>query len=88
MSGRPLLPAAPTGVRVVTPRTAVVLSRKGGALGRLLPLIRLGVGGPLGNGRQYWPWITLPDISAAFLFLLESGSERAGQPLRPRGRPT
>ena len=64
--------AAPTGVRVVTSRTAVVFSRKGGALGRLLPLIRLGLGGPLGNGRQYWPWITLPDVSAAFLFLLES----------------
>jgi uncharacterized protein len=63
---------APPGVRVVLPRTAVVLSRSGGALGRLLPLIRLGVGGPLGNGRQYWPWITLPDVSAAFLFLLES----------------
>ncbi|WP_307610429.1 TIGR01777 family oxidoreductase [Pseudarthrobacter sp. W1I19] len=64
--------AAPPGVRVVTPRTGVVLSRKGGALGRLLPLIRLGLGGPLGNGRQYWPWVTLPDVSEAFLFLLES----------------
>ena len=64
--------AARPGIRVVTPRTAVVLSRKGGALGRLLPLMRLGIGGPLGNGRQYWPWITLPDVSAAFLFLLES----------------
>ncbi|WP_458778850.1 TIGR01777 family oxidoreductase [Arthrobacter sp. D3-16] len=63
---------APPGVRVVVARTAVVLSRSGGALGRLLPLIRLGVGGPLGNGRQYWPWITLPDVSAAFLFLLDS----------------
>jgi uncharacterized protein (TIGR01777 family) len=63
---------APAGVRVVTSRTAVVLSRSGGALGRLLPLLRLGVGGPLGNGRQYWPWITLPDLSAAFGFLLAS----------------
>jgi uncharacterized protein (TIGR01777 family) len=63
---------APPGVRVVTPRTGVVLSRSGGALGRLLPLIRLGVGGPLGNGRQFWPWVSLPDVSAAFLFLLES----------------
>jgi uncharacterized protein (TIGR01777 family) len=63
---------APPGVRVVNPRTAVVLSRSGGALGRLLPLIRLGVGGPLGNGRQFWPWVTLPDVSAAFLFLLQS----------------
>ena len=64
--------SAPAGVRVVTTRTGVVLSRSGGALGKLLPLIRLGVGGPLGNGRQYWPWVTLPDVSAAFLFLVES----------------
>ena len=64
---------APAGRRVVTPRSAVVLSRSGGALGRLLPLLRAGLGGPLGNGRQYWPWITLPDISAAFAFLLTSG---------------
>ena len=63
---------APPGVRVVVTRTGVVLSRSGGALGRLLPLIRLGVGGPLGNGRQFWPWVTLPDVSSAFLFLLES----------------
>lgn len=63
---------APAGVRVVTPRTGVVLSRSGGALGRLLPLLKLGVGGPLGNGRQYWPWITLPDVAGAFTFLLDS----------------
>ncbi|MBP1136740.1 uncharacterized protein (TIGR01777 family) [Arthrobacter sp. PvP023] len=63
---------APAGVRVVTPRTGVVLSRSGGALGRLLPLLRLGLGGPLGNGRQCWPWITLPDVSSAFSFLLTS----------------
>jgi uncharacterized protein (TIGR01777 family) len=61
---------APAGVRVVTARTGVVLSRSGGALGRLLPLLRLGVGGPLGGGRQYWPWITLPDVTRAFGFLL------------------
>jgi hypothetical protein len=41
-------------------------------MGRLLPLLRLGVGGPLGNGRQYWPWITLPDVAGAFRFLLSS----------------
>jgi hypothetical protein len=63
---------APAGVRVVSTRTGIVLGRSGGAMGRLLPLLRLGVGGPLGNGRQYWPWITLPDVSAAFLFLAES----------------
>lgn len=63
---------APEGVRVLTPRTGVVFSRSGGALGKLLPLLRLGVGGPFGKGRQFWPWVTLPDVSAAFLFLLES----------------
>jgi uncharacterized protein (TIGR01777 family) len=63
---------APAGVRVVTTRTGVVLSRSGGALGRLLPLLRLGIGGPFGDGRQFWPWISLPDVSRAFLFLLES----------------
>lgn len=69
---------APNGVRVVTPRTGVVFSRTGGALGKLLPLLKLGVGGPLGNGRQFWPWITLPDISSAFLFLLTGPT--AGSP--------
>lgn len=63
---------APAAVRVVTTRMGIVLNTTGGALGRLLPLIRLGVGGPLGNGRQYWPWITLPDVSAAFAFLAET----------------
>ncbi|WP_255768479.1 TIGR01777 family oxidoreductase [Pseudarthrobacter sulfonivorans] len=67
---------APAGVRVVTTRMGIVLNPTGGALGRLLPLIRLGVGGPLGNGRQYWPWITLPDVSATFAFL--AGTEISG----------
>ncbi|MET3719752.1 MULTISPECIES: TIGR01777 family oxidoreductase [unclassified Arthrobacter] len=67
---------APAGVRVVTPRTGIVLSRSGGSMGRLLPLLRLGVGGPLGNGRQYWPWITLPDVASAFEFL--AGSDIRG----------
>lgn len=66
---------APAGVRVVTPRTGVVFSRSGGALGKLLPLLRSGVGGPLGQGRQYWPWVTLPDVASAFQFLLHSRHE-------------
>lgn len=61
---------APDGVRVVTPRTGVVLGRSGGALGPLMPLLKLGLGGPLGNGRQRWPWITLEDEAAALEFLL------------------
>ena len=64
--------AAPAGMRVVTPRTGVVFSRSGGALGRLLPLLRSGVGGPLGHGRQYWPWVTLPDVASSLQFLLHS----------------
>lgn len=67
---------APPGVRVITPRTGVVLSPAGGALGKLLPLLRLGLGGPLGNGRQFWPWVTLPDVVSAFSFFL--GAPLAG----------
>ncbi len=58
------------GLRVVTARSGLVLARKGGAFGRLLPLIRLGLGGPLGNGRQWWSWISLEDEVAALMFLL------------------
>ncbi|MFJ5957930.1 TIGR01777 family oxidoreductase [Paenarthrobacter sp. NPDC092416] len=66
---------APSTVRVISPRTGVVLSPTGGALGPLLPLLKLGLGGPFGNGRQYWPWITLADEAAALAFLLKSGLE-------------
>ncbi|GGM37123.1 TIGR01777 family oxidoreductase [Promicromonospora citrea] len=58
-------PAAEAGARVVWLRTGLVLAPSGGALGRLLPLLRLGLGGPLGTGRQWWSWITLPDQVAA-----------------------
>jgi uncharacterized protein (TIGR01777 family) len=58
------------GIRAVTMRSGIVLSRHGGALGRLLPLIRLGAGGPLGPGRQWWSWITLEDEVRAIQFLL------------------
>lgn len=68
---------APDGVRVVVPRTGVVLSNRGGALGPLLPLLKLGLGGPFGNGRQYWPWITLADEAAALAFLVDSSLEGA-----------
>ncbi|WP_223945148.1 TIGR01777 family oxidoreductase [Arthrobacter sp. StoSoilB20] len=66
---------APQGVRVVTPRTGVVLSTSGGALGPLLPLLKVGLGGPFGSGRQYWPWITLADEVSALAFLLASELE-------------
>lgn len=53
--------AADAGARVVTLRTGIVLARKGGALGPLLPLFRVGLGGPLGRGRAWWSWISLDD---------------------------
>ena len=52
------------GVRVVRLRTGLVLTREGGALAELLPLFRLGLGGPLGSGRQWWSWITIADYLA------------------------
>jgi uncharacterized protein (TIGR01777 family) len=63
-------PAEQAGVRVVHARTGIVLSSEGGALGRLLPLLRLGVGGRLGPGTQYWSWITLRDEVDALRHLL------------------
>jgi len=62
--------AASSGIRVVTLRSGIVLSRHGGMLGRLLPLFRLGLGGRLGSGRQVMSWIGLPDWVAAARFLL------------------
>jgi uncharacterized protein (TIGR01777 family) len=59
-------------IRVVLIRTTMVLSRKLGALGRLLPLIKLGVAGPLGSGKQWWAWISLPDEARAIIHLIET----------------
>jgi uncharacterized protein (TIGR01777 family) len=63
---------APTDVRVVLARTTMVMSRKLGALGRLLPLIKLGIGGSLGSGKQWWAWISLPDEAAAIIHLIRT----------------
>lgn len=59
------------GVRTVKLRTGLVLDPTGGALGRMLPLFRFGLGGKLGNGKQWWSWITLHDQIRAIAFLLE-----------------
>lgn len=67
---------APTDVRVVLARTTMVMSRKLGALGRLLPLIKLGIGGPLGSGKQWWAWISLPDEAAAIIHLIKTPSAK------------
>ena len=62
--------AARAGIRVVTLRSGVVMSPKGGILGRLLPLFRLGLGGRIGTGRQVMSWIGLSDWVAAARFLM------------------
>ncbi|RKT18316.1 hypothetical protein BX285_2737 [Streptomyces sp. 1114.5] len=64
-------PAERAGIRVVHPRTGMVLSTAGGAGGRLFPLFRLGLGGRLGSGRQYWSFISLHDEVAALRFLID-----------------
>ena len=65
-------PAAAAGIRVVHPRTGLVVSSKGGAWARMLPLFKAGLGGKLGSGRQYWSWISLRDEIRALVFLLEN----------------
>lgn len=63
--------AEQAGCSVAHLRTGLVLSRQGGALGRIWWLGRLGLLGPLGSGQQFWPWITLHDHVRALLFLLD-----------------
>ena len=58
------------GVRTVKLRTGLVLDPTGGALGKMLPLFRLGFGGKLGSGKQWWSWITLHDVVRAIEFAL------------------
>ena len=59
-------------VRTVKIRTGLVLDPTGGALGRMIPLFRLGLGGKLGSGKQWWSWITLHDQVRAICHLMES----------------
>jgi uncharacterized protein (TIGR01777 family) len=59
-------------LRVALTRTGVVLSPEGGALAKMLPFFRLGVGGPVAGGRQYVPWIHLDDVVGALMFCLDN----------------
>ena len=63
-------PAFDAGVRTVFLRTGIVLSPKGGALKKLLPLFRLGIGGKFGNGKQWQSWISMDDEVASIIHLL------------------
>ena len=68
------LPAVEKGARVAVMRFGIVLGSDGGAMAQMLPAFRMFVGGPLGSGRQWFPWIHLQDLLSAVLFLLETSS--------------
>lgn len=68
-------PARDAGIRVVHPRSGQVLTPDGGSLARLLPLFRLGLGGRLGSGHQWWSWISLADQVGATLHAIDSSLE-------------
>jgi uncharacterized protein (TIGR01777 family) len=63
--------AADAGIRTALLRSAMVLDPAGGALAKLLPLFKVGLGGRIGTGRQWWSWITLDDWIGAATFLLD-----------------
>lgn len=66
------LKAQSAKTRVCLLRTGIVLDKSGGALAKMLPFYRLGLGGKLGNGKQFWAWISLQDMIRAILFLLDN----------------
>ena len=70
-------PLVEAGVRVAHARLAMVLERSGGALAKVLPLFRWGLGGRLGSGQQYWSWIAMEDVVSGLCWLLER-SEAVG----------
>jgi uncharacterized protein (TIGR01777 family) len=64
--------ATAKGARVVITRFGIILGDKGGALGQMIPLFKRYIGGPIGNGRQWFSWIHMQDLVAAFVFLLKN----------------
>jgi uncharacterized protein (TIGR01777 family) len=67
-------PAREAGIRVVHPRNGIVLSTEGGALARTLPIFKLGGGGRIGSGRQWWSWVAIDDVVGAILHALTDDS--------------
>jgi uncharacterized protein (TIGR01777 family) len=82
--------ARDAGLPVALLRTGLVMSRSGGAFERLLLLGRFGLGGPLGSGNQWWPWITLEDEVRAITHLIDhpelTGPVNAAAPTQSRQR--
>jgi uncharacterized protein (TIGR01777 family) len=67
-------PAREAGMRVVHLRNGIVLSTEGGALARTLPIFKLGGGGRIGSGRQWWSWVAMADVAGAILHSLTDDS--------------
>jgi hypothetical protein len=73
---RAALAAEARGVRVALPRIGFVIAPRGGAMDKIRPLFRLGLGGRLGSGRQWMPWVHLEDVCGVIMHLLETDSLR------------
>jgi len=71
-------PAVRAGIRVVHPRLGIVLTPRGGALQKMLLPFRLGLGGVMGNGNQYWSWVALDDVIGGIQHCLLNESLRGG----------
>ena len=69
-------PASEGGIRTVLLRTSLVLSAMGGGLKKMLPAFRLGLGGPIGGGRQQMSWIGLPDLVELIIWSMETSAIR------------
>ncbi|HEU5238270.1 MAG TPA: TIGR01777 family oxidoreductase [Pyrinomonadaceae bacterium] len=65
-------PATRRGIRVVHPRIGLVLSAKGGALGKMLLPFKLGLGGRIGSGSQFWSWISIDDLCGAIVHCIQA----------------
>ncbi|MEZ4254820.1 MAG: TIGR01777 family oxidoreductase [Polyangiales bacterium] len=70
------LRAEAAGIRTVCLRTGLALSRHGGALGAMLTPFRLGIGGRMGSGTQFYSWISMPDLVRAYAFAIEHDAPR------------
>lgn len=68
--------AGSAGIRTVELRIGLVLSKHGGGLAQMLPPFRMGLGGRMGSGKQYWPWVSIADVVGAMMHALETDSMR------------
>lgn len=67
-------PAQSAGIRTVSARFGLVLSRDGGALGPILPVFKSGIGGKLGSGRQFWSWVSIDDVVGSLTHMIATES--------------